>query len=341
MPRRARERRLGALARRADGRRGLAVPWLLLEILFLVAVAVLAAVAGLERRGHRGGDGRRMAPRRRSPSGSRRAGSATRARPRLRRRAPAPTALPEDPSWFAPPRRATRARDRRPRTTRRDAPAASPAGVEAGTATVARGALPDSRALPDRNLRDLLHGRAAALVAADAARRALAPVHRSPRASSSTPRGTGGSASCSRSRSSGTRSSRSASTAAATRDTGSGSSRARSSGTSGCSATSSTTTSSSPRRTTCSRSCGVDVPLDARSIVLPVGISFFTFMGDRLRRRRLPARLRAGRPRDVRRLPLVLPAPRRRADRPAGRADPAARRRRATRATSTPRAPSS
>ena len=47
--------------------------------------------------------------------------------------------------------------------------------------------------------------------------------------------------------------------------------------------------------------------------------------GDQLRRRRLPRRLRADRPREVRGVPLVLPAPRRRADRAAGRAHPAAR----------------
>ena len=47
--------------------------------------------------------------------------------------------------------------------------------------------------------------------------------------------------------------------------------------------------------------------------------------GDQLHRRRLPRRLRAGLAREVRRLPLLLPAPRRRADRPAGRADPAVR----------------
>ena len=47
--------------------------------------------------------------------------------------------------------------------------------------------------------------------------------------------------------------------------------------------------------------------------------------GDQLRRRRLPRRLRAHDAREVRRLPLVLPAPRRRADRAPGRADPAAR----------------
>ena len=44
--------------------------------------------------------------------------------------------------------------------------------------------------------------------------------------------------------------------------------------------------------------------------------------GDQLRRRRLPRRLRAGRPRHVRGVPLVLPAPRRRPDRAAGRAHP-------------------
>ena len=47
--------------------------------------------------------------------------------------------------------------------------------------------------------------------------------------------------------------------------------------------------------------------------------------GDQLRRRRLSRRLRAHRPREVRRVPLVLPASGRRADRAPGRADPAAR----------------
>ena len=47
--------------------------------------------------------------------------------------------------------------------------------------------------------------------------------------------------------------------------------------------------------------------------------------GDQLRRRRLSRRLRADDARELRRLPLVLPAPRRRPDRAAGRADPAAR----------------
>ena len=68
---------------------------------------------------------------------------------------------------------------------------------------------------------------------------------------------------------------------------------------------------------------GVDLPVEARSIILPVGISFFTFMGisyvvDVYRRR-----LRARRDRDVRGVPLLLPAPGRRPDRAAERADPA------------------
>ena len=91
--------------------------------------------------------------------------------------------------------------------------------------------------------------------------------------------GTGASSSCSRARSSGTRCSRCASSARAdARDAQGAARRSRSSGTSACSATSSTTTSSSPRRTTSSALVGLDLPLDARSIVLPVGISFFTFM---------------------------------------------------------------
>ena len=47
--------------------------------------------------------------------------------------------------------------------------------------------------------------------------------------------------------------------------------------------------------------------------------------GDQLRRRRVPRRLRADDAREVRRLPVVLPAPRRGPDRPSVRADPAAR----------------
>ena len=58
---------------------------------------------------------------------------------------------------------------------------------------------------------------------------------------------------------------------------------------------------------------GVDVPLETRSIVLPVGISFFTFMAisyvvDVYRGDFAPDIVL-----EVRRLPLVLPAPRRRA----------------------------
>ena len=47
--------------------------------------------------------------------------------------------------------------------------------------------------------------------------------------------------------------------------------------------------------------------------------------GDQLRRRHLPRRVRAHHAREVRRLPVVLPAPRGRADRAPGRADPAVR----------------
>ena len=73
----------------------------------------------------------------------------------------------------------------------------------------------------------------------------------------------------------------------------------------------------------------------SRSIVLPVGISFFTFMAisyivDIYRREFEPVSLA-----EVRRLPLVLPAPRRRADRARFRADPAAGDAAATRAAST------
>ena len=55
-------------------------------------------------------------------------------------------------------------------------------------------------------------------------------------------------------------------------------SSSRSPGTSPSSATSSTTTSSSRRARTCSRSSGSTCRSRCKSIVLPVGISFYTFM---------------------------------------------------------------
>ena len=78
-----------------------------------------------------------------------------------------------------------------------------------------------------------------------------------------------------------------------------------------------------------------------RSILLPVGISFFTFQAisyvvDVYRGDFAPVGAR-----DVRGLPVVLPPPRRRPDRAARRVHPAARPRRATRATSTRRGRSS
>ncbi len=62
--------------------------------------------------------------------------------------------------------------------------------------------------------------------------------------------------------------------------------------------------------------------------------------GDQLRGGHLPRRDRADDAREVRGLPLVLPAPRRRPDRPARRADSRSSTRRATRAVSTRAAPS-
>ena len=62
--------------------------------------------------------------------------------------------------------------------------------------------------------------------------------------------------------------------------------------------------------------------------------------GDQLRRRHVPRRLRADDAREVRRLPVVLPTPRGRADRPARRADPAARHATRIRGASTRAAPS-
>ena len=145
----------------------------------------------------------------------------------------------------------------------------------------------------------------------------------SPRASCSTRAGTGASASSSRSRSRGTTCSRAPSTAAATRAPASSSSSSRSPGTSGCSgyfkyydffvtSTNNLFAFVGHRRP----ARGALDPAPGRHLLLHVH-------GDQLRRGRLPRRLRAGRARDVRRLPLVLPAPRRRADRAARRAHPA------------------
>src|SRR4029453_12463483 len=53
-----------------------------------------------------------------------------------------------------------------------------PASTAAGLVPRRRSAGTETRALPDRNLRDLLHSRAAALVAAPATPRALATLHR-------------------------------------------------------------------------------------------------------------------------------------------------------------------
>ena len=114
----------------------------------------------------------------------------------------------------------------------------------------------------------------------------------------------------------------------------------RSPATSACSATSSTTTSSSPRRDNMAAIVGLDLPLSLKYDRPPGRHLVLHVHGDQLRRRRLPRRLRADDAREVRGLPLVLPAPRRRPDRPARRADPAARERRATRAGSTRAAPS-
>ena len=89
------------------------------------------------------------------------------------------------------------------------------------------------------------------------------------------------------------------------------------------------------RRTSSSTPSGSGMPLPLLSLALPVGLSFFTFQAISLHRRRhaagiceprADARLRA--------LPVVLPAPGRRADRPRARVPPAARDARATRATS-------
>ena len=88
-------------------------------------------------------------------------------------------------------------------------------------------------------------------------------------------------------------------------------------------------------RTGCSTGSGSRLPLPVLAIALPVGISFFTFQAisyvvDVYRRQIEPATLDR-----LRGLPGVLPAPRRRADRPRARVPAAARARRATRRRST------
>ena len=89
------------------------------------------------------------------------------------------------------------------------------------------------------------------------------------------------------------------------------------------------------RRTTSSRSAGVDISLELRSIPLPVGISFFTFQAISYVIDVYRGDFAAGDASQLRGVPLVLPARRRRADRAPGRVHAAARGRRTTRATST------
>ena len=72
------------------------------------------------------------------------------------------------------------------------------------------------------------------------------------------------------------------------------SSRSRSSSTSACSGSSSTSTSSSTGRRRCSSSFGLEAHLARCSILLPVGISFYTFQSHELHDRRLPRRIQAG-----------------------------------------------
>ncbi len=62
---------------------------------------------------------------------------------------------------------------------------------------------------------------------------------------------------------------------------------------------------------------GLDAPVGLRSIILPVGISFYTFMAISYVVDMYRGETRADDAREVRGLSLLLPAPRRRADRPA------------------------
>ena len=68
---------------------------------------------------------------------------------------------------------------------------------------------------------------------------------------------------------------------------------------------------------------GLDLPFSLKTIVLPVGISFFTFMAISYVVDAYRGDFQPHDAREVRGLPLVLPAPGGRADRPSRRADPA------------------
>ena len=196
------------------------------------------------------------------------------------------------------------------------------------------------RYLSDSHLHDLLPHRAAALVARDGEHAALARLHHRRQLRLLRLVGLALRLPARRLHALEPRSSRSRSTARRRARAGRRCSWSRSPATSRCSATSSTTTSSSARRTTWPTRSGWGCRSSTRSIVLPVGISFFTFMAisyvvDTYRGDFEPVTL--GR---LRRLPLVLPAPRRRADRARRRAAPADGDAAATRAGSTRAAPS-
>ncbi len=83
-------------------------------------------------------------------------------------------------------------------------------------------------------------------------------------------------------------------------------------------------------------SIGLGAPLPVLSIVLPIGISFYTFEAISYVVDVYRARPAAGVADGLRDRPGVLPAPRRRADRPRRGVPAAARRRRATRARCSP-----
>ena len=227
--------------------------------------------------------------------------------------------LPDDPSWFERRRRRHRAR-RRVRTI---APRPACLHRSRSSSTPPPPRPSETRALPDRHLRDLLHGRAAAVVAPPAASGALATVHHrrelrllrglglalllparvldrvepGPRAPRSTARSLAARAQAAPGRRARreSRSARLLQVLRLLRHVDEQPLRAR--------------RARPPAR-------GALDPPSGRDLLLHVH-------GDRVRRRRLPRRLRARPPRDVRRVPLLLPAPRRRADRAAGRAHPA------------------
>ena len=290
-----------------------AVPRLLLEIVFLVAVAVAAAIAELEAIEIVGvmvaawllvAIAELVAARAAAPT----------CRDGVRAAARVGARLPDRPVLVRTVGRASRSRRRRSR--RRDA--AEIAAAQRRLTDCATGAL------PDRYLRDLLPDRAPALVAAHATRRALAPVHhrrelrllqRLGLALRLPARGV---------------------------DRLEPALRARDPPTEGPAGAKDAAHGRGRRQRRVARLLQVlrllrdvdEQPLRVRrrrrpargALDRPPGRHLLLHVhGDQLRRRRLPRRLPADVVLEVRGVPVVLPASRRRADRPPERAHPAAR----------------